>query len=148
MIITLIGFAIVITFSYQFNFLIYIYLLPLLTVQLLLIIALSCFLSVTNAYLPDIQKFVLYGIRLLFYLSPVLYDSSRVLNSDKVPIFAKTVFQCNPFASLLPAYRDVLIRGLVPDMEIILIWFGIAVILLQLGVMLVRNQRNYIPKLI
>jgi len=148
MVFVLFGFAIVIIFSRNFNLPSLVFLFPLLIVQLLLTFSLCCFLSVANVHMPDIQKFVVYGLRFLFYLTPILYSPSRVLDSAKVPQIGKMLFLCNPFASLMPAYRDVLINGTVPHLTPILLWFGVSLMLLQIGILLVRSQSKAVPKMI
>jgi len=98
--------------------------------------------------MPDVQKFIVYALRFLFYLTPILYDSSRVLDSGKVPQIGKILFLCNPFASLMPAYREVLLQGSIPDLRPIVLWFGISLVLLQIGILLVRSQSKAVPKMI
>jgi lipopolysaccharide transport system permease protein len=71
-----------------------------------------------------------------------------VLDSAKVPQIGKMLFLCNPFASLMPAYRDVLINGTVPHLTPILLWFGVSLMLLQIGIILLRSQEKAVPKMI
>lgn len=121
--------------------------LPLMLVQLLLTFGLGLLLASATVFLRDLAKFADYGIRILFYLSPVIYTVDRVVGSETMPAWAKTVFMLNPFAHLLPEYRDVLLQrwgnppG--PGIELIAV---IAVALIWAGASLCGRLRNRIPQ--
>lgn len=72
-------------------------------VQFVLTCGLALIVSVVTVYLRDVRGLVTVGLTLLFYLTPVFYDASRV------PDRYETLLHVNPLTTLLEAYRWVLI---------------------------------------
>jgi lipopolysaccharide transport system permease protein len=84
-------------------------LLPLLVaIQLTLMAGLGWIAAALAVYVRDVGQVVAVGLLLLFYLTPVFYDHTRV------PDY-RWLFDLNPLTALLTAYRDVLLRGDLPD---------------------------------
>jgi ABC-type polysaccharide/polyol phosphate export permease len=83
--------------------------LPVLAViQLLLVCGLAWLASAASVYLRDVTQIVLVGLLLLFYLTPVFYETARV------PDDYEWVISLNPLTPLLEGYRDVLVEGHLP----------------------------------
>jgi lipopolysaccharide transport system permease protein len=83
--------------------------LPVLAViQILLVCGLAWLASAASVYLRDITQIVVVGLLLLFYLTPVFYETSRV------PDGYEWVIRLNPLTPLLDGYRDVLVEGRLP----------------------------------
>jgi len=120
----------------------------LILVQLVFTVAVGCFSSVINMFLPDTKRIVTFIIRIWWFLSPILYDSDRVLSSKHVPEIGKQLFMMNPFATLIPAYRDILVYHKMPDIMGVTIIMIVSLSLLQLGVMLLRKYAYEIPKML
>jgi ABC-type polysaccharide/polyol phosphate export permease len=83
--------------------------LPVLAViQLLLVCGLAWLASAASVYLRDVAQIVIVGLLLLFYLTPVFYETSRV------PDGYEWVIRLNPLTPLLEGYRNVLVDGHLP----------------------------------
>jgi lipopolysaccharide transport system permease protein len=83
--------------------------LPVLAViQLLLVCGLAWLASAASVYLRDVVQIVIVGLLLLFYLTPVFYETARV------PDNYQWVIKLNPLTQLIEGYRDVLVEGRLP----------------------------------
>ena len=80
----------------------------LLAVQLLLMCGLGWLAAAANVYLRDVGNIVGVGMLMLFYLTPVFYDYSRV------PPDLQWVLRLNPMGTLIEADRAVLLGGAPP----------------------------------
>jgi lipopolysaccharide transport system permease protein len=78
-------------------------------VQLIFSLGLAYLLSAVNILFRDTYSLTQYQFQLWFYLSPGLYAVSFV------PERYRTLYMLNPFATILPAYRDVLMDHKLPD---------------------------------
>jgi lipopolysaccharide transport system permease protein len=96
-------------------------------VQFLLTVGLVYFLAVIHVTFRDTQYLLGIFLMLGFYVSPVLYDISAV------PDRFRFIYQANPIAILIDAYRDILLRGELPPvgplaglglLALALIWLG------------------------
>ena len=72
-------------------------------VQFVLTCGVALITSVVTVYLRDVRGIVTVGLTLLFYLTPVFYDVSRV------PDRYEWVLRLNPLTTLIQAYRAVLL---------------------------------------
>jgi len=108
--------------------------------------ALGLFLSVFQVYIRDTAEFVRYAVRAGFFLSPVLYPPSRVMESDAIPAFVKTIYTLNPMVWIITAYRDVLLYGQLFE------WSGYfnvllyTLVILQGGLWWLRSQSSRVIK--
>ncbi|MCP3931910.1 MAG: ABC transporter permease [Bacteroidetes bacterium] len=106
------------------------------------------FVSVCNVFIGDIEQLLHYVLRMGFFLSPVLFPAEYVLNSDKLPEFFKLIFQVNPMAILITAYRSVLLDGNVFNLsEIMVLTIGL-IMITQLGLYWVRLNSSQIVKML
>lgn len=78
-------------------------------VEVLLVTGLCLMLSALNALLRDVSKLLRIVLRVLFYLSPVIYPSSRV-NSG----IGATLYQLNPLVGIIQVNRAVWYPNLIP----------------------------------
>jgi lipopolysaccharide transport system permease protein len=84
-------------------------LLPVLVaIQLVLMCGLGWLAASVSVYLRDIPNMVSLGLLLLFYLTPVFYDVSRV------PGRYAWAFRLNPMTTLIQGYRAALLERPVP----------------------------------
>jgi lipopolysaccharide transport system permease protein len=84
--------------------------LPLLiVVQFILILGLAYPVATVHVWFRDTQYLLRIGLQLLFYLTPIFYQASAI------PERFTTFYRFNPMVAIVEAYRDVLMRGRLPD---------------------------------
>lgn len=76
--------------------------------QFLWTLSLAYFTAALYVNFRDTQYLLGVLLQLLFYLTPILYETSTV------PSPYQLLYLCNPMAYLLDAYRDILLRGELP----------------------------------
>jgi ABC-type polysaccharide/polyol phosphate export permease len=115
---------------------------PIVLVQLALTIGIGFFLSAVNVFLRDTTKLMRYAFRFGFYLSPTLYPLSAVPDS------VRPVYDLNPFATLIPAYRDVVMYHKVPDLAALGVVAAVSVAVLALGYLFFVRLQPWFAKLV
>jgi ABC-type polysaccharide/polyol phosphate export permease len=117
--------------------------LPVLAViQLLLVCGLAWLASAASVYLRDVTQIVLVGLLLLFYLTPVFYETARV------PDEYEWVIRLNPLTPLLEGYRDVLVEGHLPPAGPVAAVAAASVAAAALGlVVFQRLRRGFVDEL-
>jgi lipopolysaccharide transport system permease protein len=117
--------------------------LPVLAViQLLLVCGLAWLASAASVYLRDVTQIVIVGLLLLFYLTPVFYETARV------PDDYEWVIRLNPLTPLLEGYRDVLVQGHLPPAGPLLAVAATGVAAAVLGlVVFQRLRRGFVDEL-
>lgn len=78
-------------------------------VQTLLIIGLTLLACVANVYFRDLEHISAVLMTAWFFLTPVIYPESLI------PSHLKFIFDLNPAAWLMKAYRDIFFYGRFPD---------------------------------
>ena len=102
--------------------------------QLCLVMALAMLAGAVNPFLPDLKVVIDNVMMMLFFLSGVFFN----INEVQEPI--KSYLLLNPMAGLIDEYRNVLIRGVWPDMMRLLIIFGVSTILGGLALLLLKRM--------
>ncbi|MFC2078039.1 ABC transporter permease [Candidatus Bipolaricaulota bacterium] len=99
--------------------------------QLVLTFGVAVYCSVVGVYFRDLQNILVFGLRLVFYLSPALYSIG-----DRVPERLQTLYLVlNPFAALFNGYKNALVRGEPPLLYLgIVLALGLALSLSSLAV--------------
>lgn len=106
-------------------------LLPLVVVTFIWLFGISLIVSHYGAFIADLKPAISYGMRFIFYLSPVFYEIGRL------PVKIQELYMLNPVAIILESFRDVIIRGSSPDylgllviacMGVLFIWAGLSLI--------------------
>lgn len=140
------GIAVIILFvPKNIDFLV-ISILPLIFLIALITVTFGLFLSVVNVYFRDTANFIRYAVRLFFFLSPVLYGPERIYGSEGIPSIIKTLYGLNPLATIIPAFRTVLLEGDLYDPLRIFIIFITTGIFFQIGLLFFRKTENQIVK--
>ncbi|MFV9646056.1 MAG: ABC transporter permease [Desulfobacterales bacterium] len=80
-------------------------------VQLLFTVALTYLLAAIIPFLPDLKYLVQTILRLVFFLTGIFFDGS------KIPEHYQPYFYANPMATLIEDYRNVLMHNIWPDMN-------------------------------
>lgn len=126
-------------FFYQGHVLVSWWLLPvLLLVQGIFISGVGLFLAAIVPIVPDLKKVIDNVLMLMFYLSGIFFDVSKVggIQGD--------LLMLNPMAVLLHSYRQILLDGLLPDWRRLGVIVVVGFILLCFSlVLLVRFDKRY-----
>jgi lipopolysaccharide transport system permease protein len=113
------------------------FVLPLLMViQFVLTVGLAYPLAALNVTFRDTQHTLGVLLQMLFYLTPIFYD----LNS--VPKEFQPFYQLNPMVPLIEAYRAILLKGMQPDWQALLIVSLVVAVILPIGLAIFRRQSN------
>ncbi len=117
--------------------------LPLLVfVQLILIIAVTCFLAAIMPFFPDL-RFILDNILILiFFLSGIFF------NIKNLPQHLQKYLQLNPMADLIIMYRNLITQGIPPDWQQVYIITLSSIALLLLSILLLNRFDRIYPKII
>jgi ABC-type polysaccharide/polyol phosphate export permease len=110
--------------------------------QLLLTLGVCGVTAVLGAYFPDFSYVLRVLILMGIFLSPVLYPLSRV------PQKYLHIYMLNPLATILPAYRDVIINGCLPFSKQFLLGCVEIIIVFVFGIFIFyRHEREIIKVL-
>jgi lipopolysaccharide transport system permease protein len=111
--------------------------LPVLAViQLLLVCGLAWLASAASVYLRDVTQIVIVGLLLLFYLTPIFYETTRV------PDRYEWVIRLNPLTPLLEGYRAVLVEGHLPSAGPVAATAAASVAIAALGLVVFQRLRQ------
>lgn len=75
--------------------------------QIILSFGFSLLFSTLNLFFRDLERFVSLGIMLMFYCTPILY------NSEMIPEKYRWITDYNPLAWMISAWRDLLMNNIV-----------------------------------
>ena len=92
------------------------YVVPIVLIMLTFALAVSLFLSMLQVRFRDVGVGLPLVMQLWMFATPVVYPASAVLNSAKVPAWAKFVYQLNPMVSVVDNFRRVVLNGTAPDL--------------------------------
>ncbi len=143
-----IGVAVILVWNFQATGLHTFAALPLLYLIGSFSFGLGLFLSILNVYLDDINQLVSYALRAGFFLSPILYPISQVLESPAIADSIKTIYFVNPMAWIIPALRQVLLEGTMFSWLTYLLFLGISLFIIQTGLYCMRAQIARIIKVL
>ncbi len=79
-----------------------------LAIELMLILGLGLACAALNVFYRDVRSFLILGLQLWFYASPIIYPVSLV------PEWLRQIYFLNPMAGIITAYRAVLLDGQLP----------------------------------
>ena len=98
----------------------------------LLIFSLGCgfLLSCVTVYWRDLQNMLSMLTRMLFILSPVLYDAGRVGAPGEL---GYTIFMANPLAGFYEAFRYIIIKGEFPALLPTVWAVGVSCVMFAVG---------------
>lgn len=111
-----------------------------LVVEFLLILGIACVLSAATPFLPDLEVILGHLFRMLFFVSGVFYAI------DSIPEKYRFAMRLNPMASLIEAYRAILLHGAWPRFQALAWIAGLALVLLLGGWGVIRRFDRQYPK--
>jgi lipopolysaccharide transport system permease protein len=103
------------------------WIIPIFIIQQLFTLGVSLFLSASNLLYRDIQYLLNLVLTLWFYVTPVIYPA------DIVPQQFKILFQLNPMAVIINAYRQTILGGNGPNLTSLFIALILSLLTLLLG---------------
>jgi lipopolysaccharide transport system permease protein len=104
--------------------------------QCLLMLGLSFAISALTVYFRDLEHMITIFLNALFYLTPVLFPLSMV------PEKYQWLFQWNPMAVIVIAYRDIFYYGTMPNVISLLITTFLSLIVLVVAQLLFKKLKN------
>ncbi len=106
-------------------------------IQFLLTVGLAYPLASVNVLFRDTQHIVGAVLQISMFLTPVFYSV------QSIPERLQAFYYLNPMVTLIEAWRDVLLRGLWPDLYALGAWsvFGIVLLILGRGVFVAQSHR-------
>jgi lipopolysaccharide transport system permease protein len=108
----------------------------LMLIQATLTIGLSLIIATLNVFYRDVQHIVTVSLLLLFYLTPVFYRPQSVAAKYHL------VYEINPIAVLIQAYRDIFFLGTYPAWGSLLLAAVVSVVVYGLGVIVYNSQQH------
>jgi ABC-type polysaccharide/polyol phosphate export permease len=119
---------------------------PMVAIQVLFVMGFSFITAYIGVFFADIENILRIGLRLWFYLSPVLYDLARVARATKDhPILLK-VYTANPMCAMLEAYRAAALHSQMPRLTDVATALGFAVVLLWVGLAIFAHAEGQLAK--
>ncbi len=112
------------------------WIIPIFFIQLIFTTGLSLFLSATNLLYRDIQYLLGLILTLWIYITPVFYPA------DLIPAKARFIFQFNPMAVIINAYRQVILAGGNPNFTSLWIALVVSVTTLILALAYFKQQEK------
>ena len=109
---------------------------PIFFIQQIFTIGLSLFFSAANLLYRDIQYLLSMILLLWMYVTPVIYPA------DLVPDKFRFVFQLNPMAIIINAYRQVILGGGAPKYSSLIIATLLSFAFLLLGLSYFKNREK------
>lgn len=95
--------------------------------QYILQLGLAFILSSVTVFVRDVEYIMNIFVMLMFYLCPIVYSS------DMIPSNILPLFKLNPMFHIIGYYREILYYQRIPEINSMLIMFGISIIILIIG---------------
>ncbi len=105
-------------------------------VQFVLTLSLSYVFATIQVKFRDIQHLLGIVLFLMFYVTPIFYDSSAI------PADIQPLYRANPLVYLIDAYRAILMRGQFPASPALLVVLGSSALILMVGYAIFMRARN------
>ncbi len=112
------------------------WIIPIFFIQQIFTLGLSLFFAASNLIYRDIQYLLSLILLLWMYLTPVIYPA------DLVPERFRIIFQLNPMAVIINAYRQTILGGGAPNYSSIIIAFLLSLLVLILGLSYFKSREK------
>lgn len=109
---------------------------PIFFIQEIFTIGLSLFLAAANLLYRDIQYLINLILVLWMYATPVIYPA------DLVPERFRIIFQLNPMAVIVNAYRQTILGGGVPNYTSLFVALAVSFLTLYLGLAYFKSREK------
>ncbi len=101
--------------------------------QFALALGMSLLVSAANVFFRDTEHILSVVMLAWFFLTPVIYPVSLVLDAHSLPSWAPVAFFANPMTGLVSAYRAVLLSNPLPGLSFVLLSGTMAWLILVVG---------------
>lgn len=108
----------------------------LIAIEFALILSLAYPVAAIHVWFRDLQYLLRIGLQLLFYLTPVFYESSAI------PERFQALYRLNPMVTVVEGYRAVLIHGRLPAPGSLLSVAIASIALLLFGLLMFRRTSH------
>jgi ABC-type polysaccharide/polyol phosphate export permease len=102
----------------------YVHLPWLIGVQFFLCLGMALLLSSLNVFYRDVEHLLQIVLMAWFFITPIIYPLSSILENPSLPPFVLTLYFSNPMASLVQLYRQVFLGTPPPGVPV---WPGLVV---------------------
>ena len=116
----------------QFHY--WFWLLPLMFVQMILISGVSLLAALVVCWHKDFKHLIQLGLMFLLFVSGVFWDVNAVADAD----VKRWLLLLNPLATLIDAYRQILLLGLLPKPDLMSVLLCQSIFLLTIAVVAYR----------
>lgn len=120
----------------------YLYLPVLLLIQVAFMMGIMFFVSYLSMLVRDVPQLVMIVLQFMFYLTPILYPI------EAIPPELKFIALVNPLASLVDAYRSVILYNTAPDFPELYYTIVTAGVLLYSGYMFFKKNEKRVADFI
>jgi ABC-type polysaccharide/polyol phosphate export permease len=120
----------------------WLWLIPLVLQFAMLTLGISLLVSAGTFFFQDLKNIMNFVLQVLFYVSPCLYEV------DRVPERFQAAYMMNPFASVFPAWRQVLLHGAMPNLRDFATVSAESAVILVLGYVVFVRLEKVFPKLV
>jgi len=109
---------------------------PIFFIQQIFTLGLSLFFSAANLLYRDIQYLLSMILLLWMYITPIIYSA------DMIPVKYKFIFQLNPMAVIVNAYRQVILAGSPPKYSSLIIATVVSFVFLLIGLSYFKSREK------
>jgi ABC-type polysaccharide/polyol phosphate export permease len=118
-------------------------------VQLVFSLAIAIALSAANSFYRDVSNVTGHVLRLLFYMSPILYTVDDLPTNPT----ARFLFSLNPFTTLMTAYRDIIWGtatgpGRAPDFVGLGVLLAVSFVLLAIAIAIFKRVEPALARIL
>lgn len=120
----------------------WLYLPLIMLVQIIMMLALGGLAAAILPFAPDLRLIVENGLMVIFFASAIFYDLES--RSEEI----RFLLSFNPMLQVIEAYRDVLIREGMPNLEVLCVIVLICLPILLIAYALLRRFDRVYPKIV
>jgi lipopolysaccharide transport system permease protein len=120
----------------------YVFMLPILLIHLLFTVGLMFFVSSAAVFVRDLAPLLNAILRMMFYLTPVLYPAERVSG------VLKLIILLNPMALIIENYRNIILYAEMPSLQALLYVFILAAAMFYAGYRFFKSNEQKLVELL
>ncbi|MGQ0464883.1 MAG: ABC transporter permease [Sporichthyaceae bacterium] len=114
--------------------------------QWVTLVGIALILAPVTVMMTDVERLIRIIVRMLFYMCPILYSANSVLENDRVPEIVKSLYELNPFTTILSMYRGALFHDEMPSFAVAVQGTVVGFALLGVGVWVFRKLEPAVLK--